>query len=99
MTARVPPDRRGCRRRRNGDDEFEFESGEQFAEHILDFEPSFSKVLVRYNTEGDREMNATQLVRLKTLSDWLHENGRTFLFELLVPAEPSQLEGVGGDPD
>src|SRR5207248_11608950 len=44
-------------------------------------------------------MNATQLVRLKKLSDWLHENHRKFLFELLVPAEPSHLEQAGGDAD
>ncbi len=84
---------------KSGQDEFDFEYGDEFDKHILDMDPTFSKVLVRYNPEGDREMNATQLVRLKKLSDWLHSNGRTFLFELLVPAEPSQLEGVGGDED
>ncbi len=85
---------------KSGQDEFDFEYGEEgFGEHILEFDPTFSKVLVRYNPEGDRETNATQLVKLKKLSDWLHERGRKFLFELLVPAEPSQLEGVGGDSD
>jgi myo-inositol catabolism protein IolC len=85
---------------KSGQDEFDFEFGEDgFGKHILDFDPAFSKVLVRYNPEGDREMNATQLVRLQQLSSWLHDNGRKFLFELLVPAEPSQLEQVGGDSD
>ncbi len=85
---------------KSGQDEFDFEYGEDgFAQHILDFDPTFSKVLVRYNPDGDREMNATQLLKLKKLSDWLHANGRTFLFELLVPAESAQLEGVGGDAD
>ena len=37
-------------------------------------------------------MNARQAVRLKELSDWLHHTERRFLFELLVPAEPHQLE-------
>ncbi|HEX8099405.1 MAG TPA: DUF2090 domain-containing protein, partial [Actinomycetota bacterium] len=37
--------------------------------------------------------------RLKRLSDWLHAGERKFLFELLVPAEPQQLERVGGDQD
>ena len=82
---------------KSGQDEFDFEYGEQFGQHIEDFDPSFSKVLVRYNPEGDREMNARQRVRLKELSDWLHSRGRKFLFELLVPAEPPQLEAVGGD--
>jgi myo-inositol catabolism protein IolC len=54
-------------------------------------------VLVRFNPEGDTEMNRRQSARLKELSDWLHANDRTFLFELLVPAEPHQLEAVGGD--
>ncbi|HEX7463924.1 MAG TPA: DUF2090 domain-containing protein, partial [Actinomycetota bacterium] len=43
------------------------------------------------------DMNARQAVRLKRLSDWLHQRDRKFLFELLVPAEPHQLEEVGGD--
>jgi myo-inositol catabolism protein IolC len=44
-------------------------------------------------------MNARQSARLKRLSDWLHDHDRKFLFELLVPAEPGQLEQVGGDAD
>jgi myo-inositol catabolism protein IolC len=84
---------------KSGQDEFDFEYGEEFGKHIEEFDPSFSKVLVRYNPDGDREMNATQIVRLQVLSTWLHERGRKFLFELLVPAEPSQLAQVGGDED
>ena len=44
-------------------------------------------------------MNERQLGRLKELADWLHANDGKFLFELLVPAEPAQLESVGGDTD
>src|SRR5712691_10504933 len=84
---------------KSGQDEFDFEYGEDFGAHILEFDPTFSKVLVRYNPEGDQGMNQRQVARLKRLSDWLHDNGRKFLFELLVPAEPSQLEAVGGDAD
>ena len=54
---------------------------------------------MRYNPEGDAEMNARQTERLKRLADWLHQNDRKFLFELLVPAEEAQLERVGGDSD
>lgn len=83
---------------RSGQIEFDFEDGEHgFSAHITDMDPDFSKVLVRYNPEGDGVMNARQTGRLKTLSDWLHANGRKFLFELLVPAELHQLEAVGGD--
>ena len=84
---------------KSGQNEFDFEYGDAFGEHITSFDPDFSKVLVRYNPEGDAEMNERQLGRLKTLADWLHDNDRKFLFELLVPAEDAQLESVGGDTD
>lgn len=84
---------------KSGQDEFDFQYGDEFGEHILSFDPDFSKVLVRLNPDGDAETNDRQLGRLKRLADWLHENDRKFLFELLVPAEESQLEQVGGDTD
>ena len=39
----------------SGQDEFDFQYGEQFAEHIESFDPTFAKVLVRFNPEGDRD--------------------------------------------
>jgi len=84
---------------KSGQNEFDFEYGEQFGEKIEEFDPDFSKVLVRYNPEGDRAMNERQTERLLRLSEWLHERHRKFLFELLVPAEPAQLEQVGGSTD
>jgi myo-inositol catabolism protein IolC len=84
---------------KSGQNEFDFEYGEQFGEKIEEFDPDFSKVLVRYNPEGDRGMNERQVARLRRLSEWLHERRRKFLFELLVPAEPAQLERVGGSDD
>jgi myo-inositol catabolism protein IolC len=84
---------------KSGQDEFDFQYGDDFGAHIERFDPDFSKVLVRYNPDGDTAMNERQLGRLKRLADWLHANGRLFLFELLVPAEPAQLEAVGGDVD
>jgi myo-inositol catabolism protein IolC len=84
---------------KSGQNEFDFEYGEEFGEHIEKCDPDFSKVLVRYNPEGDAEMNKHQAEKLKRLGDWLHEHDRKFLFELLVPAEPDQLESVGGDED
>jgi myo-inositol catabolism protein IolC len=84
---------------KSGQKEFDFEYGEDFGAHIEKFDPDFSKVLVRFNPEGDAEMNERQAGRLKRLSDWLQEHDSKFLFELLVPAEPEQLEQVGGDSD
>jgi myo-inositol catabolism protein IolC len=84
---------------KSGQEEFDFEYGDEFPEHIDRFDPDFSKVLVRYNPNGEAEMNQRQLERLKRLSDWLHDNGRKFLFELLVPATEAQLSSVEGDTD
>src|SRR4051794_18154703 len=84
---------------KSGQNEFDFEYGDDFGAHIEKFDPDFAKVLVRYNPDADAELNQRQTERLKRLSDWLHENDRKFLFELLVPAENSQLEQVGGDSD
>jgi myo-inositol catabolism protein IolC len=84
---------------RSGQNMFDFQYGEDFGEHILSFDPDFTKVLVRYNPDGDRDENDVQLGKLKQLSDWLKSNDRKFLFELLVPAEDAQLESVGGDSE
>ncbi|MDP9228701.1 MAG: DUF2090 domain-containing protein, partial [Actinomycetota bacterium] len=84
---------------KSGQDEFDFQYGDEFGDHIEGLDPRFSKVLVRYNPDGDAEMNERQTARLKRLADWLHEHDGKFLFELLVPAEPAQLESVGGDAD
>ena len=84
---------------KSGQDEFDFEYGDDFGAHIEKFDPDFSKVLVRYNPESDPALNERQLERLKRLADWLHEHDRKFLFELLVPATEEQLAGVDGDAE
>jgi myo-inositol catabolism protein IolC len=84
---------------KSGQNEFDFEYGEDFGAHIETFGPDFSKVLVRYNPDDDPELNERQLKRLKRLADWLHEHERKFLFELLVPATDDQLAKVEGDED
>jgi myo-inositol catabolism protein IolC len=84
---------------KSGQDEFDFQYGSEFGAHIETFDPEFAKVLVRYNPDGDADMNRRQSERLKELADWLHANDRKFLFELLVPAEDAQLESVGDDSD
>src|SRR5262245_61387983 len=87
-----------CPAEKSGQDEFDFEYGEDFAKHIEAFQPTFCKVLVRYNPEGDKGLNQRQAARLKRLSDYLHSKGRSlFMFELLVPAEKAQLDRVQGD--
>ncbi|HKD78237.1 MAG TPA: DUF2090 domain-containing protein [Candidatus Angelobacter sp.] len=83
---------------KSGQDEFDFEYGEDFGKHLEAFNPTFSKVLVRYNPGGDTAMNKRQAARLKRLSDYLHSKGRSqFMFELLVPAEKAQLDRFNGN--
>jgi myo-inositol catabolism protein IolC len=82
---------------KSGQQEFAFAYGEDFAQHIEAFDPTFAKVLVRYNPEGEVALNQRQVSRLKRLSDYLHRTQRLFMFELLVPASPMQLEQVEGD--
>lgn len=87
-----------CPAEMSGQEEFEFEYGEEFAEHIEKFHPTFCKVLVRYNPEGDAAMNRRQSARLKRLSDYLQTARRSlFMFELLVPPEKAQLDKLKGD--
>jgi myo-inositol catabolism protein IolC len=87
-----------CPAEKSGQEEFEFEYGEEFAAHIESIHPTFCKVLVRYNPEGDPALNRRQSGRLKRLSDYLHgQNTSLFMFELLVPPEKSQLDQVKGD--
>jgi len=87
-----------CPAEKSGQDEFDFEYGEDFAKHIEAVQPAFCKVLVRYNPDGDFILNRRQMLRLKRLSDYLHNHSQSlFMFELLVPAEKAQLNRLNGD--
>ncbi len=70
---------------KSGQDEFDFEYGEDFASHIEAMNPTFAKVLVRYDPHGDRAVNTRQADRLRRLSEYLTRTRRLFMFELLVP--------------
>ena len=87
-----------CPAEKSGQDEFDFEYGEDFAAHIEAFHPTFCKVLVRYNPDGDGELNRGQAAKLRRLSGYLQGAKKSlFMFELLVPAERAQLAKVNGD--
>ncbi len=87
-----------CPAEKSGQEEFDFEYGEDFEAHIEEFNPTFCKVLVRYNPGGDRALNMRQSARLRRLSEYLQSAKRSlFMFELLVPAERDQLAQVNGD--
>lgn len=82
---------------KSGQEEFTFEYGDRWQDHIAAMAPTFVKVLVRYNPESDEAMNRRQAGRLKELSDYCHQNGRRFLFELLVPMTHEQSDRLDGD--
>jgi myo-inositol catabolism protein IolC len=87
-----------CPAEKSGQDEFEFEYGADFARHIEAFHPTFCKVLVRYNPEGDKALNQRQADRLRTLAQYLKARGLSkFMFELLVPPEAAELEELSGN--
>jgi myo-inositol catabolism protein IolC len=86
-----------CPAEKSGQDEFDFEYGPDFDQHIEQINPTFCKVLVRYNPGDDKAMNRRQAARLRQLSDFLHQSGRLYVFELLVPPKPAQLQRLAND--
>lgn len=84
-----------CPAEKTGQDEFDFEYGDHFTHPIEKCDPTFVKVLVRYNPEGDSELNRRQCERLKKLSDYCHQGTQKLMFELLVPANQAQLKKAG----
>lgn len=97
MQAGIPP---ATAVEHSGHDEFDFEYGEDFVRHVETVDPTFVKVLVRYNPGGDSELNRRQAERLAGLSGWLSANHhRLYLFELLLPVTTSHLEAFEGHRD
>lgn len=84
---------------KSGQDELAFEYGPDFGAHIEHFHPDFAKVLVRFNVEGDTDVNRRQAARLRELSEWLRDRPTRLLLELLVPPTDAQLASVDGRPE
>ncbi len=75
---------------KSGQAEFDFEYGEEFGDHIERFNPDFVKVLVRYNPDGDPEVNRRQATRLVALSAWLRPR--------LMVGAIAELQDAGVEP-
>src|ERR1700730_17950216 len=87
-----------CPAEKSGQEEFDFEYGDEFAKHIEAIQPTFCKVLVRYNPEGDRALNGRQAAKLRRLSEYLYgKSSCMFMFELLVQEKKTQIEHLKGD--
>ncbi len=54
---------------KSGQEIYQFEYENDFDEHLLKWQPTFAKALVRYNPKN-QEMNKVQLERLKKLNDF-----------------------------
>jgi myo-inositol catabolism protein IolC len=91
VTVSMPLERGGCAT-------YESEPADLKA-YLNHHRPELPKVLVRYNVEGDAEDNRVQRARLAEVSTAVREAGGRFLFELLVPPTPAQLDAVGGDAE
>ena len=81
---------------RSGRAIFEFADGDAFGEEIARADPDMTKVLVRYNVDGDAAGNRVQAERLRRLCDWLRSRGRPLLFELIVEPTADQLRAHAG---
>jgi myo-inositol catabolism protein IolC len=81
----------------SGQAELRFEDDGDFAAVIERYQPEYAKVLVRYNPGGDTAMNARQRARLDELASWLRGREQRLMLEVLVPAEPGQLDELGGE--
>ncbi len=86
-----------CPAEKSGQDEFEFEYGDDYQAHIEAMNPSYVKVLVRYNPAGDAALNARQAAKLAGLSKYLRAARRPLMFELLVPATDAQKDAADYD--
>ncbi|MFH1111766.1 MAG: DUF2090 domain-containing protein [Patescibacteria group bacterium] len=80
---------------KSGQAEFTLEYSKEFSQHIEKYQLTFVKALIRYNPQGDQELNLRQQKKLKELSDWCHQSGYKFLIETLVPATEEQLAQAG----
>ncbi len=80
---------------KSGQEEYQFEYGDDFGIHLEKLRPAYAKALVRYRADGDAELNQRQLSRLKELSDWCHENQMGFLIEPLVSPTEDEKKRYG----
>lgn len=69
----------------SGREELEFESP-SWRERLSELDPTWAKVLVRYNPLGDGALNERQREKLATISRHCKVTDRRFMLELLVPA-------------
>src|SRR5512143_636245 len=73
----------------SGRKEFAFEFGD-WRGRLEALRPDWVKALVRYNPDGNKDLNGRQRRKLRELSQMCKDAGLKIMVELLVPPEPSQ---------
>ncbi|GAA3342279.1 hypothetical protein GCM10017714_29960 [Curtobacterium pusillum] len=79
---------------RSGREWFELEYGDDWMAHVDAFDPDWVKVLVRDNPDFDPGHREQQASDLAAVASALHDAGRPFLVELLVPGTDAQKASV-----
>jgi len=80
---------------KSGQDDLEFQYGEDFGTHIEALKPDYAKALLRFNPEGDKELNVRQIKTLKRLNDFCKQKGFGFLVEPLASPTEKQRAQYG----
>lgn len=78
---------------KSGSEEFEFEHGDSFEKFIEKTNPTYIKVLIRYNPENEN-INKRQLEKLEKLELYNLVSQRKVILELLVPPMGSDLNNM-----
>ncbi len=85
---------------RSGQNMFDFQYGEDFGEHIERFDPDFTKVLVRYNPDGDADANRVQIAKLQRAQRLAaRRTSASSCSSCSCPPRTRSCESVGGDGD
>ena len=83
--------------KQSGSDGVQFDFGSAFAVHIESLSPTFAKVLIGHNPQGDGAGSTRQRARLPNLSDYSRGARRKLMLELPGPPMPAQLQAVAVD--
>lgn len=84
---------------KSGQDEFEFQYGGDFPAHIEKYNPSFVKVLIKYNPEDNQQLKTRQIEKLKIVTDFCQVKKYKFLLEVLIIPTVKQEEIVGNSKE
>lgn len=79
---------------KSGKSFFEFDK-KYYKKLLKEIKPTYGKVLVRYNPEGNKKLNQKQAKKLAQLSKYLKKEKIKFLFELLEIPTKEELKQVG----